>query len=507
MVEQAEALTKQYSKSFLIWNFIGVANIDLGRLEEASTALEKVVELNPNYAVGFNNLSVALQDQGNLDKAIEASKKAISLKPDYVDALYNMGNILKDQDKLEEAIMIYKKVISLKPDYFKVYNNIGVTFHNQLKLDKAISSYNKALSLNYVSADLYTNIATTLKFQGKLNESIEASKKAISLKNDHFEAHQSLAFSLLNSGELEQGFDENEWRWKNPKQMFQKRHFKQKLWDGKISLDNQTILLWCEQGVGDTIMWSSRLSLLTAKAHKCILECQKKLVPLLKRSFPNIEIKTQNRGLDLERDDFDFHLPMGNLYKHFIQNLSQNTKFDAFLFADPERIKFWKKRLSSLGKGPYIGISWKSTDMSRPRLPNYAPLSEWSPILKIPEVTFINLQYSDFANDLIKAQNKFGVKIHNFNDLDHFNNIDDVAALCSALDFVVSTKTTVPLISAGVGTSTKLANWKQSPWNNVLMNPVGPNVDIFERNTWESWDKIFKQIAENILKIIKSKSY
>ena len=36
------------------------------------------------------------------------------------------------------------------------------------------------------------------------------------------------------------------------------------------------------------------------------------------------------------------------------------------------------------------------------------------------------------------------ILIHNFNDLDHFNNIDDVAALCSALDFVVSTKTTVP---------------------------------------------------------------
>ena len=67
---------------------------------------------------------------------------------------------------------------------------------------------------------------------------------------------------------------------------------------------------------------------------------------------------------------------------------------------------------------------------------------------------------------------------------------------------VVSNKTTTPLISAGVGTPTKLANWKQSSWNNILLNPPGPLVDIFERNTWEPWDKVFNLIKDDILKII-----
>ena len=99
---------------------------------------------------------------------------------------------------------------------------------------------------------------------------------------------------------------------------------------------------------------------------------------------------------------------------------------------------------------------------------------------------------------MIEAQSKFGVIIHNFNDLDHFNNIDDVAALCSALDFVVSNKTTIPLISAGVGTPTKLANRKQSSCNNLLLKPVGPMIDIFERNTWETWENVFNLIAKDI---------
>ena len=136
-------------------------------------------------------------------------------------------------------------------------------------------------------------------------------------------------------------------------------------------------------------------------------------------------------------------------------------------------------------------------------MPNYATISELYPVLKLPDVTYVNLQYTDFTNDLTKIKKELGLTLHNFDDLDHFNNIDDVAALCAALDMVVSTKTSVPLISAGVGTLTKVANWKQSPWNNILLNPIGPLVDIFERDSRESWENVFNLIKNDILKFAK----
>ena len=231
------------------------------------------------------------------------------------------------------------------------------------------------------------------------------------------------------------------------------------------------------------------------------MECQDKLVPLLERSFPNVEVKPQNKLLDSKRDDFDFHLPMGSLYKHFINELTQNTKVASYLVPDPVRVSFWEKRLKSLGNAPYIGISWKSSNMSPERLPNYTSLSEWSPVLTIPDVTFINLQYKDYEDDLKKVKDELGVTIHNFDDIDHYDDIDDVAALCKALDMVVSTKITVPLISSAVGTSTKLANWRQSPWNNILLNPVSLSVDIYERNTWEPWVNVLQLIADDIIKL------
>ena len=167
------------------------------------------------------------------------------------------------------------------------------------------------------------------------------------------------------------------------------------MWDGKESLKGKRILLWCEQGIGDTLNWVSRLSLIASQADHCILECQEKLVPLLKRSFPDIEFKPEDRSFDSKRDDFDVHLPMGSLYKHFVDEILAKPQVDPYLIPDPVRVNYWKERLNSLGKGPYVGISWKSSVVSDYRRQHYPPITEWSPILTIPDVTFINLQYVD----------------------------------------------------------------------------------------------------------------
>lgn len=51
----------------------------------------------------------------------------------------------------------------------------------------------------------------------------------------------------------------------------------------------------------------------------------------------------------------------------------------------------------------------------------------------------------------------------------------------------------------------KLINWRQSEWSNILFNPVGPSVDVFERNTWEPWDNVFRLIAKDIFTTTKNR--
>ena len=501
--EESQSLTIKYSKAFIVWNIMGASAFQIGMLNEAIDAYKKTILLNPNFADAYCNMGVALNQKGNVDEAIELYNKALSIMPDYADAYYNLGNALKDQGKFDEAIEAYKSAVLIKPDYAEAYCNSGMVFQDQGKLDEAVKFYKKSISIKPDYAEAYNNLGNIVHFQSKLDKAIKFYKKSISLKPDLAKAHKNLSFTLLNCGKFQEGLDEYEWRWKTDDFLSQQRGFLQPLWDRKKSLKGKRILVWSEQGVGDTINWSSCLSHLTSQADYCILECQEKLVPLLKRSFPNIEVKAEDRSLDSKRDDFDFHLPMGSLYKNFMEEVFINKQVNAYLVPDPERVVFWKERLKSLGKGPFIGICWKSIIMTPDRLPNYATISEWSPILTIPNATFINLQPKDFEEDLIKVKDELGVTVHNFDDIDHFNDLDDVAALCSALDMVVSNKTTVPLISAGVGTSTKLANWRQSSWNNPLLNPKGPSVDIYERDTWDTWENVFHLIKKNVLEQYK----
>ena len=56
-------------------------------------------------------------------------------------------------------------------------------------------------------------------------------------------------------------------------------------------------------------------------------------------------------------------------------------KTDPFLFPKQERIDFWKNRLNKIGKGPFVGISWKSPKITYARKKNYTEISDWEPLL------------------------------------------------------------------------------------------------------------------------------
>ena len=89
--------------------------------------------------------------------------------------------------------------------------------------------------------------------------------------------------------------------------------------------------------------------------------------------------------------------------------------------------------------------------------------------------------------------------MHNFDDLDQYNDLDEVAALSAALDGVVSFGTSVPMITAGVGTLTKCAALDHHL--NFHNSPVGPFLDTYERKVGEPWSNVFGLIANDITKL------
>ena len=495
-----QQMLRMHPNSFSVHFALGNSQSALRLHDLAINNYKKAIEIKPDLAEAYNNLGTCFGESGKLDEAIDSFKQAIAIQPRYAEACFNMGRYLNS----EEAIDSYKKAIELKPDFAGAYVNLGNLLRIRGELKNAIDSFKKAIDIKPDFVEAYTNMGIALQDNGELDPAIDIYKQAIKICPDYPPAHYNLAFAFLNAGNVKEGLKEAEWRLRTPDFKAEERHFLQPMWDGIEPLSDKTILLWNEQGPGDMIVWSSCIPYLNSIAHHCILECQAKLFPLLTRSFPNVEVKAANKSLDAERVDFDFHLPMGSLFQHFIPEISQNTKPDAFLVPNPLRVDYWIERLNSLGPGPYIGISWKSPRVTPHRLQNYTQISDWAPIFAVPNVTLVSLQSSDFGNDsalieeLSAIEDEFGIMVHYFNELDYWGDLDDVSALCAALDIVVSVSTAVSTLAAGVGTPTKMLHWRQSAWNNILFTPPGPSVDVFERNTWEPWDYVFHSVAKDI---------
>ena len=424
----------------------------------------------------------------------------LAIKPDYADAYNNMGNALKEQGKLEEAIEAYNKALAIKPDYAEAYNNMGIALQEQGKLEEAIEAYNKALAIKPDYAEAYNNMGNALKEQGKLEEAIEAYNKALAIKPDYAEAYNNMGFAKLSTSSWREGIELRKWRWHTKKHQTYNRSFSAREWDGNEAAHDKTLLVWAEQGPGDVVIWASCISHYAKICGKIIIECHPKLVELFKRSFPNVMIRSpDSRSVD-SPEDFDFQVPMETLFGYACLEGACTETQSSYLFPDPKRVKHWSTKLRNISSLKTVGLSWKSPLMTTQRAKNYPELSHWGKTLQKykSKFIFVNLQSTDYRDDITYFKDHFGCEIVHFDQLDLYNDLSDVAALSQALDCSISVATAAATISAAVGTQTIIPTWKQSSWNNILFNSRGPAVEILLKNTSDSWTPVFEEVATKL---------
>ena len=170
VIERAYTLTKQYPKVLELWNLLGAAAAQTGRLAQAVNAFQKVISIKPDDFQAHNNMGIALQRKGKTEEAINAYKKALVIKPNYAQAYNNMGNALQQQTNLGEAVKAYEKAILIKPDYAEAYNNMGNVLGEQINLEDAVKAYEKAILIKPDYAEAWTNGAEALENWNKLEQ-------------------------------------------------------------------------------------------------------------------------------------------------------------------------------------------------------------------------------------------------------------------------------------------------------------------------------------------------
>ena len=317
--------------------------------------------------------------------------------------------------------------------------------------DSAIEDYNKALELDPDDAETYCNIGSVLQDKGQLEEALTYYHKALQLNPSFAEAHWNISLVQLMSGDFREGWKNYEWRLR--KQDTRPLIVPAAGWDGS-PLKEKRIIVTAEQGVGDEIMFASCLPEVTERAGLCIVECDNRLVPLFARSFPKARVIPRINTIDScppEHLSADVRIALGSLPQFFRSDLLSFPQHGGYLKPDHQQVVLWRKRYSNLGAGMKVGISWRGGSKPSVRLARSISLADWTQVLSVAGVHFINLQYGDCAPDLKEAEEKTGVTIHDWEDADPVKDLDNFAAMISPLDLVISVDNSTVHMSGAVG--------------------------------------------------------
>ncbi|HJV76553.1 MAG TPA: tetratricopeptide repeat protein [Noviherbaspirillum sp.] len=482
-------------------NNMGLTMVALRKEEEAIGYYERALAQSPDYIEAHNNLGNALQILDRLDEAEPHLRRALALSPNYPDALYNLGLVLRGKDRFEEAAQCFLRGIELDPARAVAYDDLGQIYGIWGRFEAALTCFDRAIALNPNSSATHNNRGAMLEELARYDEALAEYECAFELNPNYVTPLWNQAFLFLRQGKLDRGWEKHELRFEDGQAL---KRFPYPEWDGS-SLEDKTILIYAEQGLGDEILFASCFSEMIARAKHCIIECEPRLAPLFVRSFPLATVVGSSRseiGWLVRVPKIDVQIAAGSIPRFLRPTMDSFPTTRAYLAPDTARVEYWRSRLSQLGPGLKVGICWRSGLAKGARKKLYSDLSQWGEIFRIPGIHFVNLQYDECSDELREAEAKYGVTITNFPDIDLRNQIDESAALMAGLDRVVTAATAVCEIAGSIGIETFRLNPYGKQWEVLGRTdtmPWHPTVKLIDQPSLGDWDTQLAAVA-NVLR-------
>jgi tetratricopeptide (TPR) repeat protein len=487
---EALFLKPDYSNAY---NNLAVALAEQGNLEEAIAYYQGAISLDPAYANAHNNLAVTLAKLGKTEDAIAHYQQALSLTPDYAEAHTNLAVALGKQGKLEEASNHYQEALNLNPSSAEAHSKLAFALGQEGKLDDAIAHYEKALTLEpKCVATVHSDMGFALQSQGKITEAIASHQHAVTLRPDYAEGHLKLSMGLLLSGDLKNGFAEYEWRWQT-QELAQKNariSFSEPLWDGS-DLEGSTILIYPEQGLGDTIQFIRYAALVQQRGGKVMFECPQPLW----RLFSNVTSIDRLVAPRSALPDYQVRIPLMSLPHLLGTTLETVPAQEPYLASStPTESQLELDKDTTLR----VGLVWAC----KPNHPTYyrrsCPLSYFLPLLEIPGITFYSLQKEVSPSDSEFVQLYPG-RIQDLSPL--LADFAQTAAMIAQLDLVITVDTAVAHLAGAMGKPVWILLPFAPDWRwmlDRLDSPWYPTMRLFRQSEFGQWDEVLAQVAESL---------
>lgn len=373
--------------------------------------------------------------------ALPIFERLVAHEPTNTDLRLRVAGCLEGVNRFDDAIDICRAVLATDPKNNTAHAIIGVSLFQAARLEESEAAIKESIKLGD-SPDLRANLAVALVRMGRLDEALTHIDRAIELAPNSIEIAYSKSLILLFAGRMEEAWPLFEIRWQHPR-MDAWRHVTDKpVWDGG-PLDGKTILLYAEQGLGDTIQYARYATMVAARGGRVVMEVQRGLREVI-ASIPGVQ-RVVFRGDPI--GDFDTLCPLLSLPGVFHTNL-QNIPADIpYVHIDPAKIERWKSIIGDAGGKLKVGVVWMGGDFLRENHLRSSSLADFAPLAAVPGVRLYSLQKGPAAADVLKPPG--GMEIVNLDPL--IETFEDTGAAIANLDLLIAVDTAVIHLAGAMG--------------------------------------------------------
>lgn len=434
-------------------------------------------------------------ETGDTLRALTAADELLKRDPDNVDAMFIAGTAMLLSAKegigaliLNAARCATKDPVKLGP----IWDNIGCALQ-EYQPDKAYLAFKEALKYGE-GRGTYDNLCNVASQIGRHAEALEYSAKVDKVNPAH-----NRSFALMHLGRWAEGWAEFAKCAGTEVRPRTDRDFGLPRWDGK---KKGKVIIHGEQGVGDEIMFMS----MCPADFDGVIECNPRNEGLFQRSFPKAKVYGTLLLNSLEWpivEKADYHIEMGGIGEYFATEPFSRGRF---LATDAARSAMWDAWLGECllecsragrdvrrtearhdGRGGMcrapgvasgtenaiglhgvarVGIAWTGGTWATGRARRTVPFDLIAKKLfeQHPDVTFVNLEYEDRKEEL----SAYPQVLNPYWATKKGADLDDLAAIVSNLDLVITPTQSVVDLAGGLGVPVWVMTEEHPQWRYAL---------------------------------------
>jgi Tfp pilus assembly protein PilF len=461
---------------------VAMQNFANGKTDIAEQILRNVLEVDPENAVAMHRLGTVLASRREFYEALYRLDESIRRFKKNPLAHSNRGMVLAELGHHDRAMIDFELALKWAPNDAVIWNNKGNVLVKMNRCEEAVSALRRCLSIDSEHQLSWYNLGVALHRAGRHDEAIKCLQKALELKSDDHEARFNLSIAELTVGDYTSGWKNYEARWLTNDYAGYHAAFPEPTWHGE-DLTGKSILVFGDQGFGDSIMFSRYLPMIVATGAKVYCNPHTKIHDLFAKTFPDITWLVPG-GEQPKTFDYKMALPSAPL------------AFGTTLETIPAPVPFAVSPLRIDGDGFLnVGVCWSGNWKHVNDSFRSIPLRIFQRIFGCVGVYFFNLQYE------VRHEDRKEFEDTNLQDLG-LKSWSDTAAAVAGLDLVVTVDTSVAHMAATMGIPTWIllpeprTDWR---WLKERTDCLWyPSVTLYRQSTLGDWNAVINRVRRDI---------